>query len=266
MADGREVPGEAGTGRPAGSNPGSNAARCARTGSALAEATGDTPVVEEELEEALVTWLQTLPHGAVVEWTNHSGSPVPDVHPGWVDVVVPAACDALEVNWLFTVVAPDDECADVNVVVEPDLTLWYVFGPGDLDEFVVVVAAGTEPKPDQMARLEAAAAADELRSVVASHAWSSGSLTAALADWVSEHAGRSDLRFEYRDIETPLQQQLRAALDDERFDFARGIQIGESALESILALGPDDAAELSGAIVEALGPLGEKLRERSQDA
>lgn len=142
--------------------------------------------------------------------------------------------------------------------------MWYVFGPGDLDEPVLVAPAGSEPTPEQMAPLEGAAAADELRSVVARDARSSGVLTTALADWVAERVGRFDLRFEYTDIETPLQQELQAALDDERFDFAPGIQISESALDSILVLGPDGAADLSGAIVEALGPLGEKLRQRSQ--
>lgn len=126
--------------------------------------------------------------------------------------------------------APDDDDAGSNVVVEPDLTVWYVFGPGNLDEFVVVVPVDEDPSPDQMAPLVAAEVGDELRSIVASHAWSTGALTAALSAWVVEQVGRSDLRFEYRDIETPLRQQLRAALDDERFEFAPGIQISESAL------------------------------------
>ena len=81
---------------------------------------------------------------------------------------------------------------------------------------------------------------------------------------MEEHAGRPDLRVEYRDIETPLQRQLREALDDERFDFAPGIQISDSALDSILALGPDEAAHIAEAIVEMLGPLGEKLGERQK--
>ena len=105
---------------------------------------------------------------------------------------------------------------------------------------------------------------DELRGIVANCAWSSGALTSALSTWVEEHAGRPDLRVEYRDIETPLQRQLREALDDERFDFAPGIQISDSALDSILALGPDEAAHIAEAIVEMLGPLGEKLGERQK--
>lgn len=210
-----------------------------------------------KFDAALAEWFRALPTGAIVEWTGDGGTALPGVYTTWVDIVIADACAALGVNWLITISAPGNEHIDHgDTAVEPDLTAWFVIGPGDLDEAAIALPAGEPPSPEQLAALEAVAAEDSRRSVVTYAAWSVDALSRALSGWIAIHAGRIDLDVQHTDDpDTPMMRRLQAALAEERYDFAPGIVISESAFESLLGLDPDAAAHLSAAIVDQFGPL-----------
>lgn len=212
--------------------------------------------MEAEFADAVAGWFRQLPPNTIVEWTGDGGSVVPGVYNAWVDVVILDACEALEVSWLMTFVAPGDEHAASDLVVEPDLSMWFVFGPGDVDQFVVVVGADEYPSREQLAPLEVAVAEDDTRRIIASAAWSVPVLTGALARWVAAHVGRTDLTLEHvADVETPTMSRLAAALEGEHYDFAPGIEISDMALDALLALDRDEAAQLSASMVAYLTPI-----------
>lgn len=179
--------------------------------------------VNEDLKERLVAYLQALPAGSEVVFSDDSLLFAPDVHHGYVDAFVPEVCEAVGLNWCWTIVGADkdDDGDDRSVlVVEYDLDLWAVKEPGrgHVESAAFAVPHGHEPDPTAHATLEAVAAAGLGRSVERIPAWSSARLETALCGWAADHAGRPDLRFRFDQTigHSPMMLELLEYVDEER--------------------------------------------------
>src|SRR5947207_1107498 len=105
--------------------------------------------------------------------------PTPGVHTHWVDAFVLAICDALGLNWCWTIVGPDDDEHDpddrTTLVVEYDRDVWAVWDGDSMDTVpgvVVAVPAGQEPNDGKLARLEELADQGTARRLERTSGWS----------------------------------------------------------------------------------------------
>jgi hypothetical protein len=85
----------------------------------------------DDHHDEMVEYLQGLPTGAEVVFSDDGAMPVPGVHTHWVDAFVPTMCETVGLNWCWTVVGPDDDHDPddrTTVVVDHDREVWSVGG------------------------------------------------------------------------------------------------------------------------------------------
>jgi hypothetical protein len=102
--------------------------------------------------------IRALPAGSVVRWGDDTSGET-DILSGYLDVWAPLICRPLEWNWLWTIAAPKGDASAAGQSESP------------LNLTVVYDIAG------------------------ATNGWTVPLVNRVLEEWVSEHAGRSDLRF-----------------------------------------------------------------------
>jgi hypothetical protein len=154
--------------------------------------------------EQLVEYLRALPVGEEIVFSDDGAMAASGVHTHWVDAFVPAICDALGLNWCWTIVGPGDDEYDphdpTTLVVDYDLDLWSVWDGESMETIagaVVLIPVGEDPSDEALARLEQLAGQSTARRVERTPGWSTGRLEASLASWVADHVGRPDLRFRF---------------------------------------------------------------------
>ncbi|MCA1846960.1 MAG: hypothetical protein LC792_27945 [Actinobacteria bacterium] len=175
--------------------------------------------------EQLVEYLRALPVSAEIVFSDDGAMPVPGVHTHWVDAFVPAICDALGLNWCWTIVDPGDDEHDpddrTTLVTEYDREVWAVWDEDRRDMVpgsATAAPAGEEPNDQALARLEELAGQSTARRVERTPGWSTGRLEASLASWVAHHAGRADLRFRFDQTIGPSPLLRRGAETGESSD------------------------------------------------
>jgi hypothetical protein len=154
--------------------------------------------------EELVEYLRALPVGEEIVFSDDGAMPVPGVHTHWVDAFVPAICEALGLNWCWTIVGPDDDehnpADPTTLMVDYDRELWSVWDEEVMDtvpDSAVAVPSGEEPSDEALARLDELAAQGMARRLERTPGWSTAQLESSLAAWVAHHAGRPDLRLRF---------------------------------------------------------------------
>jgi hypothetical protein len=164
-----------------------------------------------------IEYLRSLPRDAVVRWASDHLTAERPWATGWIDIRI-ADGGPPGMGWVWTIVRGDD----------PDDPkpgeLWCFVWPHDLDVHGV-------------------------------QAWSERTVCEALSTWAGRHAGRADLRFEW-DRETGPSAALaeamaRAAASDPVWDLGDGLQVVDGLMDELLALHPDEAAELTHVLREA---------------
>jgi len=215
--------------------------------------------------EILIEYLRRLPADEVVPWaSDHLGADEPWAT-RWVDVrtVDP---DAPDTSWAWTILGPDDpdEC-------DPE-QLWCFSWPYDLDVYELWEAP-TPPRimprllhevpiargrslPDRVDRALRAAADQPDRDMAVFGGWSVDALGDALHDWTTRNADRGDLRFRWdpsaEESETLQTVRTRAASDGPFRDLGDGLVIHDEALDELLRLDPDEAAEIEEHVQDVL--------------
>lgn len=146
----------------------------------------------------VAAWLRALPPDAVVAWFDDAmGAGRPFTH-GWVDVQVHALEQACGLNWVWTVVAPDEEPDGVDegmtIRLAPDVEV--LVGEGDDGSRARPLTVG-RPRPDEGWQ----------------PGWSVAALDAALARWARVVAGRRDVSFRWAP-EHGSSRMLARVIDD----------------------------------------------------
>lgn len=225
------------------------------------------PHVDDD-SRATIDYLRSLPPNALVRWTSDHVRPGAPWTTGWIDVRV--ARGALSgMGWVWTIVRADD----------PDDPkpgeLWCFVWPPDLDIHCVLdPAAGwwvrelPFPAGEPLPSLLAAAYEENARRVGGRYdvrqGWSAGTVCDALSDWAARHAGRRDLRFEWDRDAGPsavlARVTERAAAPGEVWDLGDGLTVVDGLMDDLLALHPDEAAELTPVLRETGKLLAETRR------
>ncbi|MBI4261402.1 MAG: hypothetical protein HY658_12645 [Actinobacteria bacterium] len=207
-----------------------------------------------------IEYLRGLPPGAVVHWSTHHFSRREPWTTHWVDVRIEEE-GSPPMNWVWTILAPDD----------PDGAypgqLWQFVWPYDLDvhcmweageRINVFVAARGEPLPECIAAGYEHLPENFDCSYEVRGGWSVATAGDALSHWAATHGGRPDLRFEWEpDAEpSPVIREVmeRARELDEggpSWDLGDGIRVADGFLDELLAMDPDERAEVMEAIREA---------------
>jgi hypothetical protein len=207
-----------------------------------------------------IDYLRALPRDAVVLWASDHVSAKKPWATGWIDIRI-AEGGPPDMGWVWTIVRSDD----------PDDPkpgqLWCFEWPSDLDVHSVLdpsegwyVRELPVPAGEQLPSLLVAAYEENARRVDGAYAvreaWSTGAVNDALASWAARHAGRADLRFEWDRTAGPS-AALAQAIDRARdggpvWDLGDGLKVVDGLMDDLLALHPDDAAEVIPALREAV--------------
>lgn len=204
-------------------------------------------------ESVVIGWLTCLPAGTVIRWGDDGAQPAPEVHCGWVDVR-PIDFE-LGLNWVWTIVDPHDEEArdSLTITVDFDVDVWQVYDPSlrtCLDQPTVVTRRAERPSGSELDALEATSVGD--RRVVCQGGWTTTSVHAALGDWTRTHTGRDDLEFVF--VADAASAMLGGVSNEsELYDLGGGVKASGEAFDSLLAAGPDDAAEIIQKVRHLLG-------------
>lgn len=221
----------------------------------------------------IVGYLEGLPQGAEVRWGSDGMSVDKPWSATWVDVQVPEIEKHAGLNWVWTILhtadrdADDDTDAPTTIRAGWDADLYYVWGPipegGQWFVATHVCPSAFLPDALEIARLHAAreVAPDE-RITGRRGAWTAQHISALLAMWALNHAGRDDIVFVFDPESVGLSPLAKVAAErakgidagvDESFDAGDGIRVHGDVMDEMLALGPDEAAELMSAIKDAIG-------------
>lgn len=210
--------------------------------------------------DTVVGWVHQLAPDTAVRWHDLQLA-FADAHTHSVDVSVPAF-DGL--NWLWTIEGETDDFGLMDptaLQVRYDQDLWAVW---DSDEHGVIPAAAVSVTGGVPL---AAAEVDALEAVIAEHpdrrvlhrsdAWSSAAINRALSEWCRVHAGRNDISFTYDAVAAQasgraLDERISDALAGDTYLIGDNIKVADNVMDILLRLGPDDAAELTQAIRDAL--------------
>lgn len=208
---------------------------------------------DNDFIEQVRAWLAAQPRGATVRWNHDLARPAEDVHTGWVDVNAPELCETCSLNWLLTIRGPDPDEGPADgyetLEVPHDVAVrgqwdheshWWVDG---------TVEVLDHPEPE-----------DLTGGVRTRPAWSTAALNAALTDWAERVAGRGDLVWALDPgIVSPLVEVAMERIDsikagtEETYDAGGGVRITSSAMDELLAMGPDDAAQLMARLRDQIG-------------
>lgn len=155
---------------------------------------------------SVLTMLRELPTNAAVEWADISA-----VDEGWcrdwVDVLVPELQEAAHLNWLWTVEPPTSEQDpdEWTISLPEDVDYWQLDYRNEAGAKVAAMVTrnpstlmGKDLSTDEVSAL--GLRADEPVGGLAWRArrgWSTATISRALDAWVSEHAGRPDVTFQW---------------------------------------------------------------------
>jgi len=199
------------------------------------------------------------PNGGTVRWYQHHLLAAGDFHSGWVDVLFCDHPGAMDWNWMWTIVSPDDEDAEAAhlwlLTLEHDVNIWQAWDP---DAFwyaptpCVITAPGQALSPSEEKIFSDAGLTPLMRP-----GWSSAHLSARLETWCREHLGRSDIFFHFdADFESPVVAELREQVEtldkDDLYQVADGVYASEQAMDFLLGLGVDNAAAVTQEITKRL--------------
>jgi hypothetical protein len=202
-------------------------------------------------------WAKVQSVGSLLRWTDDSMGPGRPYGQGWMDVRALVDED-LGLNWWWTVVAPGDPEANVDdattLVVAPDLDVYSVLDLEGGAETCWAVPAGQAPAGEVMRALEAAR--DAGSEIPWRPGWTPEIVSAALRDWLVEHAGRGDMRV-VAVLDPPLSAMADEALRRldaykqaglDAYDLGDGVMAVGPAVDELLAEGPEVAGEVLGSI------------------
>lgn len=194
-------------------------------------------------------WLRALPHAAVVPWgDDHAGEDAP-VCVGWVDVIVPPLQAVALMNWVWTVLPPDDEDVDPSdplvIVLPEDVDTW------ERHSDTGPVRLTADPQEPGWRRRRG---------------WTPTAVSRALEAWTAHHAGRSDVTFRWDPaMVSPMAQELQSRFDASdrgssasfflgRTAHGADIVIEEGAMDDLLRLPLEDAAMITNALMNLTHP------------
>lgn len=200
--------------------------------------------------------LADLPAGETVAW--HCDQITPD-HPyaaDWVAINI----DLAEAGddpppWTLTLDPPGAEVDDpvAGFGWPPDLAIHRVVEARPIVPRTVaeaVTATGRQPDPDESARLRSALTGPA-RTMTVLPAWSTDAVTAGLNDWAARVLLRPDLRFHWdggvgiSPLGAWVEEQTRLAATGPQYESGiPGVTLSEVMMDSLLAMGPDGAAEV----------------------
>lgn len=214
--------------------------------------------------DATVRWLQALPDQSSISWGDpHAGERLPFCR-GWVDVLVPDLQAAAGLGWVWTVDEPDSVPTDDDpwwtIRVPTDLPLWELRARGGY------LLVDVDPRQLTVANLPPAAVAalslpGDAR--VGSlpwrprRGWRPSSVSRALQRWTRQHTGRTDLSFHWDpSVEQPAMEEMfvaRAETAMESYlvaesDDGAQVRAGAQVIDQLLAMDPDDAAQIGAAL------------------
>lgn len=200
-------------------------------------------------------WAKVQPVGSILRWADDGMGPGRPYGQGWMDVRALVAED-LGLNWWWTVVAPGDPEANADdattLVVSPDLDVYSVLDLESGAETCWAVPAGQAPAGEVMRGLKAAR--DAGAEILCRPGWTPEVVSAALGDWLAEHAGRGDLRV-VAVLDPPLSAMADEALRRldayregglDAYDLGDGVMAVGPAVDDLLAEGPEVAGEVLG--------------------
>lgn len=206
----------------------------------------------DENSTLAIEWLQALPPHTVVSWSEDTVDGGRPWTTHWLDVRViePPGPDCM--NWVWTVLSPDDPDQGTpeqlwQFPVAHDLEVHEIYGPPPDDrasEFPVPL--DLSPPPALLAALPAAAARIGTVHRVRG-GWSVRRVSDALHDWSRRHADRGDVRFRC-DLTAPRSQivqeiarTLGGSGEESGESGTRGFAAVYAQLDTLLRLDPADA-------------------------
>ena len=198
------------------------------------------------------------PNGGTIRWTQNHLLAANDYASGWVDVILCDHLGAMNWNWIWTIVGPDDDEAQ-------DADLWLLAVPYDVN--IWQAWDGTQgwyyQEPCVITAPDAALSESALRlfsdlEPLPRPGWSSAQISNTLEAWCAEHLGRHDILFhfdpEFIDpaLDTTIEQAV--GLDLEVPDqLAENEDTTDPVMEFLTSLGVADAAALTEQMQKRLG-------------
>lgn len=223
-------------------------------------------------ETRVTRWLAALPEGAPIAWSEDTIPSEARVTRGWLDVRVPELCESAGLGWVWSVEGPDlpDPGSGALTLAVPydahvDLTLR---GGGVVSAVLERGDGSRTPIPAEevahwaaSAVLHAAEGEDEIRRTPV---WTPEAVSQAIRVWCADHAGRDDLVVSWDEAAAPsplireleqISQRLEAeGLPEDAVLLGEGLFALPDAFGELLAMGPEEAAKVTGALAQAIPP------------
>jgi hypothetical protein len=225
--------------------------------------------------DRIIEAIQALPEGSVVTWSDDAAPIAPGVHrASWIDVQSRELEEASQVNWLWTIVTPEegqeegyacfnpeDEATVVadSIIVTPDKTVWTLYGGFDRWFFGPAFITATDEvlSLEDLSLLEAACENESEGTVVESvPAWSFEKVSEALNAWAARVASRPDISFTF-DPEGPRSKGFEQAViardeytqavekgADPGYQIAENVRVSDAAFDSLLEAPPEVSAKI----------------------
>lgn len=177
-------------------------------------------------DAAVISYLQSLPRSAVIDWYSDHVSTEEPWSTAWVDVLSTQVQDAVPCNWVWTISLDPEGTAAWEFAWPGDMVVYRAWDPdwswrNDDPDYhwdgperaAVAVPIGEAPSPRQIKTLnDALAESSPECGIWGGEGWSVAAINRALEFWVAWHADRPDITFRW-DPEAGPSPFLEAAVD-----------------------------------------------------
>lgn len=230
---------------------------------------GGASARREPPEQRVARWIGALPEGATLAWSEDTIPAGARVARGWLDVRVPDLCEEASMGWVWSVEGsdlPDPGDGPLTLQVPYDAHVDLTLRGGSVIAAALVAGDGTSTpiRPDEVAhwagaaRLHGLDGEDEVRRLPV---WTPEAISSAVAAWCAERVGRADLQVRWdedaepsplvRDLERLAEQIDAQGLPEDAVMLGEGLFALPDAFDDLLAMGPDEAAKVTGALSAA---------------
>lgn len=225
--------------------------------------------------DELVTFLKKLPPNVTLEWSDSSLMATDTVfYANYLDVFVPEICEALKWAWIWTVENPTLLAEDSlkyswvsgqpvgdhqNISLLPDTTIWSVtdqFSHSPVDVTCLTHSANVTLSESQKLELANNYAPDKVTDFPG---WSVATVNEILTQWVTAATGREDISFKFvQNLSDPFLTKALETMDritkgqEQTYQISENVFASSSTMDTLLALDPQDAAEITKVIKQLL--------------
>lgn len=220
------------------------------------------------IPEKLTDFLAGLAPNTRLTWADDHATGPDHIHTSWVDVVIVEADEQLRWPSVWVILDPEDPDASSDprtITLAHDVVLWRNWDPETYwwapDPYLIL-------DPEDAPSIEQLAMFKDPPTPVGG--WTPRAISEALTSWCATNVSRPDLSFTYDpDYTSIFANEIADTASemsqnpDEQIMIAPNIMASPKFFDQLLAMSPEDAADMTARVIAALNPVIEALSNDS---